>query len=139
MDIPEVNRYFGRMMSGVGTRHEFPYATEDAHPLTGRHCPHLGLTLAGPEGAREATLADLTVTGRALLLHPANDPGIAQVAARRRDRMESVEVTAIDHPGLDAALIRPDGVVAWAAPAGDDALTTLADALRTWFGEQAPG
>jgi hypothetical protein len=36
---------------------------------------------------------------------------------------------------VDVLLIRPDGCVAWALPAGRDlAATALVRALRTWFG-----
>jgi 2-polyprenyl-6-methoxyphenol hydroxylase-like FAD-dependent oxidoreductase len=129
MDIPEVNRYFGRMMSGLGTRYPFPYATEHTHPLAGRHCPDLAITRT--EGAA-TTLSRLAVTGRALLLCPTD--GTARIAERWRDRIDLVHVASIDHPDLTAALIRPDGIVAWAAPRSDDT-TGLEDALRTWFGD----
>jgi hypothetical protein len=44
MDIPEVVRYFGRMISGLGIRHELPY--EVGHALEGTYCPDLHLTYA---------------------------------------------------------------------------------------------
>ncbi|WP_331732805.1 hypothetical protein [Streptomyces avidinii] len=40
-----------------------------------------------------------------------------------------------DRGDLSAALIRPDGIVAWAAAPGLPADTALATALRTWLGE----
>lgn len=41
-----------------------------------------------------------------------------------------------DRGDLSAAVIRPDGIVAWAAAPGLPADTAaLATALRTWFGE----
>jgi hypothetical protein len=39
---------------------------------------------------------------------------------------------------VDALLIRPDGCVAWALPAGQDLdATTRVRALGTWFGQPA--
>lgn len=127
MDITEVNRYFGRMMSGLATRYPVPDA---AHPLAGRHIPNVKLTLdSGP-----ARLADLTTAGRTLLLSPA--PELADVAAGWADRVDIVGVTSIDHDDLSAVLVRPDGAIAWAAAPGVPADTAaLLHALRRWLGE----
>jgi hypothetical protein len=41
-------------------------------------------------------------------------------------------------PPVDAALIRPDGYIAWAASAGEPASAgELREALPTWFGDPA--
>jgi hypothetical protein len=127
MDIPEVNRYFGRMMSGLGTRYAFP---EDTHPLVGRHCPNLKID--GP--SRATCLADLTTAGRAVLLSPAADPAVAEAAAAWQHRLEIVPVASIDHD-LAAVLVRPDGAVAWATAPGEPADTDLLrSALERWLG-----
>lgn len=117
MDIPEANRYFGRMMNGLDTRYAFDYPA--VHPLVGQHCP--SFTVRTADGA-ELPWFELAETGRPLLLYPSGDPGV-------RGRADVVEVAAIDHPDLEAALIRPDGVVAWAGGPG------LEIALATWFGQ----
>jgi hypothetical protein len=44
---------------------------------------------------------------------------------------------SIDDPPADAALIRPDAVIAWAAAVDEPAVTAvpaLKDALTTWLG-----
>ncbi|GAA1670281.1 FAD-dependent monooxygenase [Fodinicola feengrottensis] len=114
MDIPEVNRHFGLMMSGLDVQHELPYECD--HPLAGRPCPDLALTLVNGADAR---LSELTRDGDAVLLAPAGAvPGAVEVQSTGRD-------------DLVALLVRPDGVVAWAAGPGD-AYDTLDVALRAW-------
>ncbi|GAA2271692.1 FAD-dependent monooxygenase [Nonomuraea roseoviolacea subsp. roseoviolacea] len=131
MDIPDVNRYFGRLLSGLGTRYAFPYAMPEAHPLIGTHCPDVVLSPAEEPG-REVPLSRLTTGGRPVLFAPAGGRAVTAAAAWR-DRVEVVEVTAVDHPALGGALIRPDGAIAWAC--GPDGGTALLEAaLRTWFG-----
>jgi 2-polyprenyl-6-methoxyphenol hydroxylase-like FAD-dependent oxidoreductase len=57
------------------------------------------------------------------------------VATGWRDSLEIVEITTIDHDHLSAALIRPDGAVAWAcAPGRPSDTTLLRSALTTWLG-----
>ncbi|MFD7815730.1 FAD-dependent monooxygenase [Streptomyces sp. NPDC059785] len=134
MDIREVNQYFGRMLSGLSTRYAFPYLPADAHPLNGRHCPDLRITVTTDGRRRTARLSDFTRAGRAVLLAPADSPALT-AAAGWRDRLEVVEGTTVDEHGLSGVLVRPDGAVAWAtassSPADADPLRT---ALRTWFG-----
>jgi hypothetical protein len=95
MDIPEVNKHFSLMMSGLGVRHEMPY--ESGHELVGRPCPDLALTLRNGDDVR---LSDLTHNGGSLLL-------------------------------TDQLLVRPDGVVAWAA----GSQSSLDVAKRAWLGD----
>ena len=135
MEIKEVNSYFGRMLGGLATRHDFPYLTSDAHPLIGRHCPDLKLTLTSSAGdLRAALLSEFTTTGPFVLLAPAGDPAIA-AAAGWRDRLQVIEVGTIDHDGLSAVLVRPDGLIAWAcAPGRPSDITLIENALHTWLG-----
>ncbi|PXX55651.1 2-polyprenyl-6-methoxyphenol hydroxylase-like FAD-dependent oxidoreductase [Nocardia tenerifensis] len=107
MDIPEVIRYLGRMMSGLGIRHELPYQVD--HPLTGTYCPNLHLTHADGTHGR---LSDLTSTGGLLHIGPP-------------------EIASTGREDLAAALIRPDGVIAWAAAPGDS-LEIPTVARSTW-------
>ncbi|MGW1892282.1 aromatic-ring hydroxylase C-terminal domain-containing protein [Streptomyces sp. NPDC002004] len=52
------------------------------------------------------------------------------------DRLSTVAAAPADRGDLSAALIRPDGLVAWAAASGPSADTAArATALRTWIGE----
>ncbi|WP_329447887.1 aromatic-ring hydroxylase C-terminal domain-containing protein [Streptomyces sp. NBC_01426] len=59
-----------------------------------------------------------------------------EAAAGRRKRLSTVAAAPADRGDLSAALIRPDGIVAWAAAPGLPADTAaLMTALRTWLGE----
>lgn len=104
MDLPEVNRHLSRLLSGVTHRYPLPYPAD--HPATGTHCPPLTIDGTTP-------LTDLTTTGRALLLHP---------DAKQIDTGTQVDAVPIESLSdeLTAVLLRPDGVIAWAAGPGDD-------------------
>ncbi|MEU4226450.1 FAD-dependent monooxygenase [Nonomuraea sp. NPDC026600] len=128
LDLPEVNRYFGRLLNGLGTRYDLPYPA--THPLAGRPCPDLRLTL--PSGATR-TLADLAASGRPLLVHAPSQPEVAEAAAAWRGSLEVAEATVEDHDGLSAAFVRPDGTVAWASAPGSADTTTLTAALHAWL------
>ncbi|MEU4221585.1 FAD-dependent monooxygenase [Actinoplanes sp. NPDC026623] len=118
MDLPEVNRHLSRLLSGTTHRYELPYPAR--HPLAGAPCPPL--TVNGTVG-----LERLTTDGRALLLHPlAGDIDTGQ-------RIRAIPVSEFDDDRLAALLLRPDGVVAWAAAPGDDLLPEdLRRAADTW-------
>jgi 2-polyprenyl-6-methoxyphenol hydroxylase-like FAD-dependent oxidoreductase len=111
LDFPDVNRYFGRMLNGLAARYRLPYPVE--HPLAGHHCPEL----AFGDGV---TLAGLAARGRPLLVHVRSRRELAEAAAAWHGVVDVLEVDVIETetgtPGLSAALIRPDGAVAWAAP-----------------------
>ncbi|MFJ4189092.1 FAD-dependent monooxygenase [Kitasatospora sp. NPDC089509] len=132
MDFPEVNRYFGRLLSGLDTRYDLPYAPAEPHPRFGRPAPDLLLDLPGGASTR---LSRLTTGGGFLLLAPPGSPALAAARARLDDRLRAREVTAIHGENLSAALIRPDGVIAWTCRAGGTPdLALLGAALAAWLG-----
>ncbi|MEU8631369.1 FAD-dependent monooxygenase [Amycolatopsis sp. NPDC048633] len=107
LDLPEANRYFADLLSGVRERYDFPYP---APAPVGEHCPDLELV----DGAGRTTrLHEHTRTGRGLLL----------TAGHRPD--PRIDVVAVANTG--PLLLRPDGVIAWA---GEGPLDV---ALDTWF------
>ncbi|MFG1687307.1 FAD-dependent monooxygenase [Nonomuraea sp. NPDC049269] len=128
LDLPEANRYFGRLLNGLGTRYDLPYPA--THPLAGRPCPDLRLTLSSGE---TRTLADLAASGRPLLVHAPSQPEVAEAAAAWQGSLDVAEATVEDRDGLSAAFIRPDGTVAWASAPGPADTTTLTAALHTWL------
>ncbi|WP_431915469.1 FAD-dependent monooxygenase [Nonomuraea jabiensis] len=132
LDLPDVNRYFGRMLNGLGTRYAFPYPA--THPLTGRACPDLRLA-TGPGETR--TISGLCGSGRALLVHAPSQPEVAQAAGPWRGALDVVEATIEDRDDLAALLVRPDGAVAWASGPGPGPgpadTVTLAAALGAWL------
>jgi 3-(3-hydroxy-phenyl)propionate hydroxylase len=128
MDEPR-KRYAGRM-SGL----DIHYDLGTGHPLLGRRMPDLDLvTDAGPRRVfallRDArpVLLDLGEPG-ALDIAPWADR-VQRVAARYAGPWELPVLGTVAPP--TAALIRPDGHVAWVGEGTDGG---LADALTTWFG-----
>ena len=119
MDLPEVNRHLSRLLSAVG--HHYPLTYPAGHPSAGAHCPPLTVDDTIP-------LEQLTISGRPLLLHPQAkhiDTG---------DRVDAVPIDKLSHNRLAAVLLRPDGVIAWAAaPGGNLQPAGLQQALDTWF------
>jgi 2-polyprenyl-6-methoxyphenol hydroxylase-like FAD-dependent oxidoreductase len=108
MDFPDVVRYFGRLISGLGIRHALPYQAD--HQLAGAYCPDLRLTYS--DGGQNR-LSDLTRAGGPLYIGPP-------------------DVVSTGRADLEAALIRPDGVVAWATARGGS-YEMLSVARETWF------
>jgi 2-polyprenyl-6-methoxyphenol hydroxylase-like FAD-dependent oxidoreductase len=96
------------------------------HPLVGRLAPDLWLT----DGSR---LADHGHDGGFLLLDRSSDGGFARRAAAS-GRVRTV-VDPVDGVPV-GVLVRPDGVVAWAADTGatTDTVTGLDAALQLWTG-----
>ncbi|HVX23430.1 MAG TPA: FAD-dependent monooxygenase [Acidimicrobiales bacterium] len=130
LGMDEPRRRFAGMMSGLDVHYELG----DGHPLLGRRLPDLDLATAGGM-VRAFTLLH---GGRPVLLNFGN-PGELDMAPWA-DRVPSVDaayegtwelpvIGEVAPPA--AALVRPDGYVAWV---GDGTGTGLPEALATWFG-----
>jgi 3-(3-hydroxy-phenyl)propionate hydroxylase len=128
--MDEPRRRLGGRLSGLDVH----YDLGEGHPLLGRRMPDLDLETAdGPlrlftllHGARPA-LVNLGEPG-ALDIGPWADR-VRRVDARYDGPWELPVIGAVSAPS--AALVRPDGHVAWVGEGGD---AGLADALTTWFG-----
>jgi 2-polyprenyl-6-methoxyphenol hydroxylase-like FAD-dependent oxidoreductase len=107
--LPEANRYFGEMLTGVGIR----YDLGDADPLVGTLVKDQPLRLA--DGS-EAQLYSLMGRGGGLFVSPASRALPAGVQLARTS----------EGPSL---LLRPDGCIAWT----DSSATPLEAALERWF------
>ena len=118
--------YFAERVWGVSLRHDLGAG----HPMVGRSAPDFELA----DGTR---LGDLLRTGRGLLLDFDSRAPLQALAGRWDGRIGYVPGPARDQLGLSALLVRPDGVVAWAAEAGPD-LEDAARAASGWFGEPEP-
>jgi 3-(3-hydroxy-phenyl)propionate hydroxylase len=133
VEMEEPRKRIAAEMSGLGIH----YDLGEGHPLVGRRMPDLDLATAnGP----------LRVYS---LLHSAR-PALVNLGERRAfditpwaDRVQLVDAEYAGTWNLPAigtviapaaALIRPDGYVAWV---GDRARPDLPDALTTWFGPPA--
>jgi 3-(3-hydroxy-phenyl)propionate hydroxylase len=133
LKMDEPRRRFAAMQSGLDIR----YHLGDGHPLLGRRMPDLDLVTAdGP--LRVYTLLH---KAKPVLLN-LGEPGGCDIAPWA-DRVRQIdasydgvwELPALGAiPASDAALIRPDGYVAWL---GDSTRQGLSEALTTWFGPPA--
>jgi len=111
MKLPEANRYFGEMLTGVGIR----YDLGDDDPLVGTLVGDQLLALA--DGS-EARLYALMERGGGVFISPSERSLPKNVRHARTKRGASM-------------LVRPDGCVAWT----DTSSRALEDALERWFGE----
>lgn len=105
------------------------------HPLVGRFAPDLPL-LTGD--SKKMRVAELMCEARPVLLDLADRTDLIAAVKGWVDRVDVISARCEWQPAsADALLIRPDGYVAWAAPANDDPDSDregLLRALATWFG-----
>jgi hypothetical protein len=128
--MDEPRKRFAAMMSGL----DIHYDLGEGHPLLGRRMPDLDLVTAdGP-----LRVVTLLRDAKPVLLN-LGEPGGSDITpwADRVQMIDAAYVGPWELPVLGAvtapaaALIRPDGYVAWV---GDGPDTGLRDALSTWFG-----
>jgi len=113
MDFEEVNRYLIEKITGMGVRYDFG----EGHELLGRRMRDVGL--------KRGRLYDLMHGGRGLLLDQTGRLSVAGWA----DRVDHV-VDVSEELDVPAALLRPDGHVAWVGEDQQDLLSRL----PRWFG-----
>jgi 2-polyprenyl-6-methoxyphenol hydroxylase-like FAD-dependent oxidoreductase len=116
MDFEEVNRYLIEKITAIGVRYDFG----EGHALLGRRLRDVGL--------KRGRLYELLRDGRGLLLDQTGRLSVAGWA----DRVDHV-VDVSEELDVPAALLRPDGHVAWV---GEDQ-TDLLSQLPRWFGAPA--
>lgn len=109
MKLPDGNRYFGEMLTGVGIR----YDLGDDDPLAGTLAKDQLLTLAG---GGEERLYVLMERGGGLFISPSERSLPRDVRHARTQEGPSM-------------LIRPDGAIAWT----DASSASLDDTLARWF------
>jgi rifampicin monooxygenase len=118
MEFEDVNRYLIGKVTAIDIRYDFG----DGHPLVGRRLRDIAL--------KQGRLYGLMHRGRGLLLDQTGALSVQGWA----DRVDHV-VDVSDELEVPAALLRPDGHVAWV---GDDQ-ASLTDQLRRWFGADTVG
>ncbi|GAA0302320.1 rifampin monooxygenase [Streptomyces turgidiscabies] len=121
MDFEDVKRHLIEKLVGIGIRYDFG----EGHDLLGRRMRDVTL--------KQGRLYERTRAGRGLLLDPAGRLSVTGWA----DRVDHVVDTGEELVELDvpAALLRPDGYVAWV---GEDQ-RELQGQLSRWFGAAAGG
>ena len=120
MELDDVNRLIGAMMTGLDTRHDLG----SPHDAVGRLVGDRAVGAAG-------SLYDLMQDGGAVLLDASAGGAASRLASSATTRIRCVTVDA--GPSM---LVRPDACVAWVAE--DDGTHGLAEAMRRWFGAAAP-
>jgi 2-polyprenyl-6-methoxyphenol hydroxylase-like FAD-dependent oxidoreductase len=123
IDTRDGATYFAERVWGVSLR----YDLYGSHPLVGRSVPDFELA----DGVK---LGALLGDGKGMFLDFDARAPLQAVASRWRHRITYVASDAKDRLDLSAALVRPDGFVAWASDAAPD-LEDAARAASRWFGE----
>jgi 2-polyprenyl-6-methoxyphenol hydroxylase-like FAD-dependent oxidoreductase len=116
MDFEDVNRYLIEKITAIGVRYDFG----EGHELLGRRMRDMGL--------KRGRLYELMRGGRGLLLDQTGRLSVAGWA----DRVDHV-VDGSEELEVPAALLRPDGHVAWVGEDQQDLLSHL----PVWFGAAA--
>jgi 2-polyprenyl-6-methoxyphenol hydroxylase-like FAD-dependent oxidoreductase len=119
MKTDDGNRFFGEMMSGITTRYELG----DEHPLVGRLCGNLTLSING----KETKLFPLMQNGKGLLID-ATEGAASRIAEEWASRVDCLQV----QDGT-TMLLRPDACVAWVGDGNHH--KGLEAALERWFGK----
>ena len=123
IDTRDGATYFAERVWGMGLR----YDLGDNHPLVGRSVPDFELA----DGTR---LTQHLGAGKGLLLDFGASTALRATATHWGKQIVYLASDAKDKLGLSAALVRPDGVVAWAADSTPHA-DAAAEAATRWVGE----
>ena len=115
--------YFAERVWGVGLR----YDLGASHPLVGRSVPDFQLL----DGTR---VNERLHSGRGLLLDFEGNASLQALAVRWNSRIDYVAENCWERLGTSAALVRPDGVVAWACDGIPD-VEAAARVATQWWGE----
>ncbi|OKH96213.1 FAD-dependent monooxygenase [Streptomyces uncialis] len=131
----EVQKLLVGMVTGLDIRYD---VGAGGHPLLGRRLPDTELTGDfAPSGTANAF--QLLHAGRGFLLDLRDDEELRAAAAPWTGRIDVVTPRSRPQGALadvEAALVRPDGYLAWIG-SGGSGTAGLTDALGRWFG--APG
>lgn len=121
MDTRDGATYMAARVWGIHTH----YDLGDSHPLVGHSVPNF-------EFEDGTTAGELMHGGQTLLLDFEENASFQTLAAAYGDRVRYVSGRAKEQLRLSAALVRPDGIIAWASE--DDAnLSELQAAASRWL------
>ena len=123
IETPDGATYFAERVWGVSLR----YDLGEDHPLVGRSVPDFALNAGLRAGA-------LMRDGKGLLVDFTSSPSLRDLTQRWPARIGYGAGTAQDEMGLQAVLVRPDGIVAWASDTVPDE-AALGRAATRWFGD----
>jgi hypothetical protein len=121
MDTRDGATYFAGRVWGIFTH----YDLGGDHPLAGHSVPNFEFE----DGAR---IGELMRDGQGILLDFDRNPSLKTLASEYGDRLKYVSGPAKEQFGLSAALIRPDGIIAWASDDDPD-YGEIQKAAARWF------
>ena len=113
--------YFAGRVWGIFTH--YPLGGE--HPLVGHSVPNF-------EFQDGATIGELMRGGQGILLDFNGNASLEALAGEYGGQIRYVSGSVKERLGVSAALVRPDGIIAWAADSDPD-LCELQKALDHWF------
>lgn len=122
MDTPDGATYVAGRVWGVFTH----YGLDGEHPLAGHSVPNFEL-----EDSRN--IGELMHDGRGMLLDFDGNPLLKTLVGEYGDQLKYVSGRAKEQLGLSAALIRPDGFIAWVSDSEPDE-QSIRQAAAPWFG-----
>lgn len=122
IDTRDGATYFAGRIWGVSTS----YRLGGDHPLTGHSVPDFELE----EGMM---IGEMMRDGRGILLDFEENASLKALAGDYGDQMKYISGRAKEQLGLSAVLIRPDGIVAWAASDHKPDHQELQKAAACWF------
>ncbi len=125
METRDGATYIAGRLWGVTTR----YDLGGDHPLVGHSVPNF-------EFEDGATIGELMRDGRGILLDFDLNASLKTLASEYGDQLKYVSGRAREQLGLSAALIRPDGFIAWASDSVPKE-ESIRQATALWFGPQA--
>jgi FAD binding domain len=118
----DATTYFAEKISGMSMH----YGLSEDHPLIGCSAPDFEFE----DGTR---LGDLLHKGKGVLLDLTGGKELHDLGQTRGNRLNYVTTPVKDAKGLTAALVRPDGFVAWATESEPD-LSAAKTSIERWFG-----
>ena len=137
----EVRKLLVGMVTGLDIRYDVGPGDHPlpGHPLLGRRLPNVELTGDfGPSG--QANACQFLHSARGVVLDLVDDDRLRAAAAPWTDRVDVV--TTASRPAgaladVEAALVRPDGYIAWIGSSGSGGHVAdgLQDALIRWLGQ----
>lgn len=132
----QVRKHLIGMVTGLDIRYD---VGPGDHPLLGRRLPNLEL-VGEVGGSGKTTTFHLLHRARGVVLDLAGNSELRAAAAAWRNRVDviraSPHLAGPDGPlgGINTALVRPDGYVAWVGGPGSEP-TDLIESLTRWFGK----
>jgi len=98
------------------------------HPVVGRSVPNF-------EFEDDIKIGELMSDGKGILLDFGMNSSLKALTDQYTDRLKYISGVTKDQLGLTAALIRPDGIIAWASDSEPD-YSKLKKAIDLWFASE---